>query len=350
MFNLFVGSYTFPIRHHTSPRSGIASGSFDPATGQLVLKNPIISTQNPSWLCLHPSVPVLYAIEELQESSLGPGGAIVVFQRQNTLVEMQRISTGFPGPCQALVNQNHLWVAHYSAGTTSCFPIMPNGTLGDPLHWPHGQLVPGFNHAAHQCLSIPQAEGVLSIDIAADMVFFWNKLNPVPEATIRLPKGWGPRHGVFHPTLPRMYLLCEYVPIVIVLDSSPHSASKPRPWPILQTLAILPQTHSGPGHGAAIKISDNGQDIYVSCRENANSISHCLVNQHTGLIELGSVIDCGGVCPRDLSISPDQKWLAVANQESDCISVISRNPNGCLGQPYTHTPWPCPSCIVFASA
>ena len=66
---VYVGSYTGPER-----ASGISVFRQDPASGDLAPLGSGAPTDNPSFLALHPRLPVLYAVNETApEESPGPG-------------------------------------------------------------------------------------------------------------------------------------------------------------------------------------------------------------------------------------------------------------------------------------
>ena len=57
---------------------------------------------------------------------------------------------------------------------------------------------------------------------------------------------------------------------------------------------------------------------------------------------------CGGKVPRDLTLDPSGRWLLVANQASDNISLLSRD--GRSGKLTAGKSFPLskPQCLVFA--
>jgi len=58
---------------------------------------------------------------------------------------------------------------------------------------------------------------------------------------------------------------------------------------------------------------------------------------------------CGGKVPRHLTLDPSGRWLLVANQESDTLSIFSRDvKTGKLTNTGTTVPLSRPQCLVFA--
>jgi 6-phosphogluconolactonase len=58
---------------------------------------------------------------------------------------------------------------------------------------------------------------------------------------------------------------------------------------------------------------------------------------------------CGGKIPRHLALDPTEKWLLVANQDSDAIAVFARDEKtGKLGETGKSFPISKPECLVWA--
>ncbi len=58
---------------------------------------------------------------------------------------------------------------------------------------------------------------------------------------------------------------------------------------------------------------------------------------------------CGGVTPRNFTLDPTEKWMLVANQDSNLISVFARNAEtGALANEGKSLAAAAPMCILFA--
>jgi 6-phosphogluconolactonase len=58
---------------------------------------------------------------------------------------------------------------------------------------------------------------------------------------------------------------------------------------------------------------------------------------------------CGGKTPRHLALDPTERWMLVANQDSDTISVFARDgKTGKLAETGKGFPLSKPECLVFA--
>jgi len=59
---------------------------------------------------------------------------------------------------------------------------------------------------------------------------------------------------------------------------------------------------------------------------------------------------CGGKTPRNFVLDPTERWMLVANQDSNQISVFARNPEtGLLADKGRSFAAAGPMCILFAS-
>ena len=85
---------------------------------------------------------------------------------------------------------------------------------------------------------------------------------------------------------------------------------------------------SGPVEPSDILIHPNCKYMYASIR-GANTISVLDVND-AGAISLRENINCGGMNPRGLYISPDTRFLFAANMDSGNVATFSISADGAL--------------------
>ena len=132
-----------------------------------------------------------------------------------------------------------------------------------------------------------------------------------------LPQGYGPRHMVFHPNNMLAYILNE-------LDASVTGCAYNADKGVLnefQNISMLPDGFEGNNSGAAIRLHPNGWFLYASNRGH-NSIVVYQVQNNATLVPVQHATENVN-WPRDFNISPDGKFLLVANQKGDSISVFS---------------------------
>jgi 6-phosphogluconolactonase len=84
----------------------------------------------------------------------------------------------------------------------------------------------------------------------------------------------------------------------------------------IQTVATLPSDYTGDKWAAAIHVSPNGKNVYVSNR-NHNSVAGFAFDETHERLEFVQHISSGGDTPRDFSLDPTGKFLITAHQKSD---------------------------------
>src|SRR5207244_8587307 len=96
----------------------------------------------------------------------------------------------------------------------------------------------------------------------------------------------------------------------------------------LDTLSTVPAGwgETGTNYPADIHVAANGRALYVSNRGH-NSIAVLSVAEPTGALVLDQVVSTEGDWPRNFSLDPTGRWLLVANQRSDSVVVVGRDPD-----------------------
>ena len=137
--------------------------------------------------------------------------------------------------------------------------------------------------------------------------------------------GFEPRNVLFHPTMDLVYLVLESQNRFLTYKMRDKHVV-PEPMQMLELLASPSDAKAGQIAGA-IKMNHAGTKIYVANRAHGhvvkdgmrvftggeNSIAYLSVQPDTGLTEIGGRIPVGGIGPRNISISADDKWLVASS-------------------------------------
>ena len=88
--------------------------------------------------------------------------------------------------------------------------------------------------------------------------------------------------------------------------------------------SLLPKDFTGANGGAAVRISPDGRFIYASNRGH-NSIVVFALSTDGLTIEKVQTISTEGDFPRDFALDPSGKYVVCANQNSDNLTLYTRN-------------------------
>lgn len=230
------------------------------------------------------------------------------------------------------------------------------------------------SHAHHACVA-PDGQWLYVCDLGADCV--WKHpidpqtqgVGPVAEK-IPVPAGEGPRHMVFDAAAGRAYIIAELTGHLLAFDWLPQEQGTLR---FKGALAGLPTDFKGNPSGAAIVRHPSGKAILASQRQH-NSVAFFAVDADatepvaatthatepvaattppatvttvpaaasasvvtgsaapvaaaTGIagVRLVKNLPSHGSEPRDFTVDASGRWLFVANQSSDTITVFELDP------------------------
>lgn len=195
---IYVGGYT-PDKGGTA--EGIALLRRDATTGVLTTLGVAARTPSPSFLVQHPTLPVLYAVNELESD--GTVSAFTV-AGDGALAPLAVRPTGGGDPAHLAVTADgrHLLVANYATGSVAVHPLDAEGAPGersDLLDLEGKGPDPDRQAGPHAHMVVPGRDDVLIADLGTDHV--WRaRLDPVSgRLTMELPAitaepGTGPRH------------------------------------------------------------------------------------------------------------------------------------------------------------
>jgi 6-phosphogluconolactonase len=322
-FNLLVGTYT-----NTCQSNGIYVYEFNADSGEFKLKNSSENVLSPSYLSVSADNKFIYAVNENGTQSTvsafkydSPAGKLTLLNKNDALGA---------DPCHLINDDKNVIVANYSGGNIVVFKKNPDGSITEVQ-----QLIQhegkGINVArqekahVHMVVFSPDKKFVLSNDLGLDKVFIY-KYNPnsknemlTLKGTVDVKPGSGPRHLTFSKDGKFVYLVQE-------LDGTLTTFSYDKTGNLKQIAetSILPKGFTGGTGAAAIKISPDGNFLYVSDRVDANSISvyKILKNGSIELVEQQSTLGKG---PRDFAIDPTGNYLLVGHQYTNDIIIFKRD-------------------------
>lgn len=312
---------------------------------------------NPSWLTLNAAGSVLYVAHgdtnEISSVRIGSPSA--------QLAPLNKVSCNGKNPVHlALSNgDRHLLVANHLTAdgfvsNVAVFALGPDGSIGAQTDLvalsgkvgPHRVEQPFAK--PHQIVFDSTRTFLIVPDKGLDVVHSFRlgddgKLRPLGAEPLRVREGDGPRHAVFHPSAPFVFILNELSSTLIACRYDIASgALQP-----IQYLSALPDTFVGFSRASEIEISADGRFIYASNRGH-DSIGIFAVEAATGRLSARDWVKTEGKTPRFITLTPDGSAVLAANEDSDTIVRFERKATtGFLTNPVIVARTGSPTSIVF---
>ncbi|WP_348750805.1 lactonase family protein [Pseudomonas rhodesiae] len=360
-YELLVGSYT------AGSSEGIYRLQFDSRTGQFQGK-PVLAakTANPSWLTVSKDQKQLFVVNENgpgQKDAVGRVSSYAIDPKNHQLTLINQVQSLGNEPTHSSVaaDGRHLFVANYSVledpgGSLAILPVDATGKLSAPVQLsghPASRVNPerqASNHV-HSVVSSPDGKYVFANDLGADKIFVYRydpkanhelPLTPADPASVPLPPGSGPRHLLFSADGKHAWLTTEMSAQVAVFDYADGKLTQTQ---LVDFAAGQPVSDKA---GAALHASSDGKFLYVSNRGTANQIIVFGVDPATAHLTELQRRSVEGDHPREFSLDPSGKFLLIANQKSNQIVVVERDPKtGLLGKTVQKLPIDAPSDLKF---
>ncbi|WP_181774376.1 lactonase family protein [Amycolatopsis pittospori] len=220
---IFVGSYTAAGNGNGE---GIGTYWRDGRTGELTPAGSL-ELDSPSWLTPHPTLPVLYAVNETAEGAI----TAVAIGADGTLEALNSLPTGGADPCHLAITPDgrYLLCANYSGGSLAAFALGPDGvpTVRTALVYHEGAGPDRERQeAAHVHMAVVDETGTLvsAVDLGTDEIRSYRlgeEGELIPLAVSTLPAGTGPRQLVRRPGTNHAYVAGELSASVLTVREEP---------------------------------------------------------------------------------------------------------------------------------
>ncbi len=276
-------------------------------------------TENPSFLTISRDGNYLLTVNETDE------GTIESYKiEKDTLKFLSKSLSGGAHPCFITVNSNgEVLVANYTAGNIGLLKLNEQGKLSDLLdiqqHYGHGSTERQKEPHAHSVWFDRKQNKVIAVDLGTNELWFstidtnQQKLVPDTPNKFQMEVGAGPRHLALHPQKEWLYVLNELNGTISFLEK------KSGQYTLISNISALPEDWSDYNTSADIHISKDGKFLYASNRGH-NSIAIYAI-QSDGNLKLIGHEPTRGDSPRNFAISPDDRFLLVANQNSNNLEI-----------------------------
>ncbi|WP_099203791.1 lactonase family protein [Scatolibacter rhodanostii] len=250
----------------------------------------------------------LYALAAISKENDG-GLTSFLIEKDGTLSnQTDFIPTKGKEVCHLLVDQGTVYCANYDSGSLICLPdhlIQHSGHSVDPERQSSAHT--------HFVGETPDKLYLCVVDLGLDKIILYDKnLQFVSE--VSAPIGHGPRHVVFSKDGKTMFCANELKSTISVFSYEKGKLH------LLHTISCLPEDYTGESFAAAIRLSEDGQYLFVSNRGH-NSIGCFKVNGES--LTAVSFTDCGGNWPRDFILHDN--LLFCTNEYSHQVTIFERD-------------------------
>jgi 6-phosphogluconolactonase len=311
---------------------GIFQSTIDLETG--VVEQPTLATpaSRTTFIWLHPSEKVLYSVAEVQDDAGKKIPAIAAWKMNpdgGRLTPINHQGAEGAGPCFVTVRADGKFaaVANYGSGSIAIYPLGPDGSIqpasGKVQHQGSGPLQSRQTGPhAHSVRFDPSGKRLLAADLGTDDLFIYDirpdgSLWPAATPSFVNPPGSGPRHFVFSPDNRFVLSLGELSGTISVFSYQDLTSG---PITTVSTVAAdLPEDANR--WCAEILFHPTLPVVYCSNR-GPQEIALFDYEAKTGGLTRRGAVDCGGKTPRNFRLTPDGRYLLVANQDSDNIAVF----------------------------
>ncbi|WP_116788833.1 lactonase family protein [Flavobacterium psychrotrophum] len=321
-YNLIIGTYT-----NACPSKGLYVYDFNTTTLDYKLKSNTDAVVNPSYLTVSNDKKFVYSVNED-----GKNSTVSAFKYNTTTGKLDFVNkTDSKGadPCYIINDDKNVIVANYSGGTISVFEKKSDGSLSDAIQTiKHSGTGPdkGRQESAHVHMVYfsPDKKYVFANDLGTDKIFMYTYNPGAGAKTLTLKEsfsvkaGSGPRHLVFNPNNTFVYLLQELDGTLTTFDYMNDKLTS------IQEINVTPNLLNGK-HGAAdIHFSNDGKFLYATNRGDANTISAFRVHAN-GMLSMVQQISTQGSGPRNFTITPNDNFVLVANQNTNNVTIFKRD-------------------------
>jgi len=269
---------------------------------------------------------LVYLVNEVDTFDMKAGGGITTLRydmKSKSLEKVSSINQGGGGPChiEVSVDGKYLITTNYGSGSVSVVRLNGEGIpekVTDVIFY-------GEKSHPHMTIHNPRLHTYYVSDLGLDRVHQL-KLDTIPGLLMNadIPSfncepGSGPRHMAIDRSSANLYVINELNSTTAVYNILSDTVT------VKQTVSTLLEDSAEKSFCADIHLSRSGKKIYGSNR-GQNSIVTFRVGAD-GLLSEPSHRSCGGNWPRNFTLSPSGKFLLVANQRSNEISVIPSSGN-----------------------
>jgi len=336
---------------------GIFLSSINLQTGTLLPPERAAAASQNAFVALHPNLPVLYSVAELYSGDDKKVAGITAWKIDPVTGHLTKINhqpAGGTGACFVIARGDggYAALANYGSGSISLYPLQKDGSLdaatANVQHEGTGPVESRQSEPhAHSVRFDTTGHRLLAADLGTNDIFIYDistdgKLTPSTPPSLIAPPGSGPRHFVFSPDGRFVLSLGELDGTISTFSFDPVNANA------IHTASTMVEGVPEDAVRASAEILFHPKLPVVYCSNRGpNEIATFDFDTQTGHVTRRSAIACGGTTPRNFRLTPDGRFLLVANQGSNNVAVFSVDDKGNLSPTDQSISVPTPMCIKF---
>jgi 6-phosphogluconolactonase len=365
-FPRFASAQTRRVWVASGSENGILAYDWDSATAELKPAGVAAKISTIDWLAYSPDRKFVYVAAEVDSFNGKPTGEVASFAVSGgNLYPLSARNSASKGTCHVAVDHSGrvLLSADYGGGSAASF-LITDGRLSEAV-WSEHYTVHGPNKDrqeaahAHFCSYSPDNRFAYINDLGGDMIHIYGLNAQTAMLTnagaYRAKPGAGPRTLHFHPNGKTAYSINELDSTVDVLEWHKADGSLT---PVTR-IELLPADHQVPATACDTIVTRDGRFVYFVNRGigkppapgsyDPNFLYAFRADVKTGALTAIGRTPSGGVTPRNATLDPTERWMLVANQDSNLINVFARDPQtGVLADKGKSFAAQTPMCILFA--
>lgn len=345
MMYLLIGTYT------GGTSEGIYVYAFNTETGASEYVD-VAKIENPSYLTFSEDGAFVYAVTE-NDGEPSFANALAFDAETGRLTVLNREETKGSAPCHIATDRNGKFVvtANYGGGSISVFEINEQGMLSavkQVIRFTGTGYDKERQAAPHlHCVKFsPDGKYLFATDLGSDLIYRFTVdisgegdfLKEESMKSFRVMAGSGPRHFEFHPSGNYVYLINELAGTVVGFRYAEGELTE------FQSIEADPLHAKGSGD---IAITPDGKYVYASNRLQGDGVAVFSIDEVDGrMTKVGYQLT--GIHPRNMVITPNGKFLLVANRDSHTVEVFEIDyQTGLLRNIHKDIPVDRPVCLKF---
>lgn len=287
----------------------------------------------PATIVAHPEAPLLYVSTNVGDEGNSPAATITLDADGGYRSHVSLALDHGYAYLSLDRDQRFLLGADYRGGHIDVYPLDRQGKPGSRIAFldegrtaAHAVLLSPDNRFAY-IPYVKDSNAILQYAFDADT----GALTPLDPPNASPPKGTGPRHIAYHPTLPVVYFSNEQGLGASVYERDPRSGQLT----LRQVVDVVPANQRPVRGGSASDcvISHDGKYLFTGQRSGnettlSNGINRYLIKDDGSLKHLG--LTPTGAIPWGFAFSPDGNYLLATAFEDGILHAFRLTPNGDL--------------------